>query len=147
MIEAADWEIEARCLFMLLIFILLTLSVCHHKIVTKYFTMNSLNYINSAVGHWQRGESFGQSERLFTQPLRRKNTRTSNNGHARLGQFLKTSVSHDHTPINRRLFLRSPLFCAFPKTSVWGSRKRRLRVAERPKRIKKSAFWKRSTYV
>ena len=32
--------------------------------------------------------------------------------------FLQTSVSHVHTCILIRIFLRSPLFGAFPKTSV-----------------------------
>ena len=54
--------------------------------------------------------------------------------------YLKTSFSCVHTKTISRRFQKTPLRGPFSKMRVFGSRKFRLRVDERPKRRKKSPF-------
>ena len=62
-------------------------------------------------------------------------------------RFRKPSFSPVHTYTRNRRFPKSPLWRAFSKTSIFGCRKRRLRVDATAKRRKKPPFSKISGYV
>ena len=62
-------------------------------------------------------------------------------------RFRKPSFSPVHTYTRNRRFRKSPLWRAFSKTSVFGRRKRRLRVDATAKRREKPPFSKISGYV